>query len=280
MEGVGTYRVVIADNASGDGTVDVANSDDVEHDVEVLQLGGNLGYSAGINAVTSHVGPKGALLVLNPDIRLAAGSVAHLLEGLRRPGVGITVPRMLRPDGSLDPSLAYEPCIRRGLAEAVLGGRLSGRLALGERDRRPASYETDAVADWASGAAWLISEPCREGVGPWDESFFIYAEEIDYGLRARDAGFDTRLAPDAIAVHLRGGGERSPELRPLQVFNKWRVYRRRHSAALGGVYRGVLALNEALRLPLGAEYLTSLKTVGLPGNPPAQLVERGQLQPK
>ena len=45
---------------------------------------------------------------------------------------------------------------------------------------------------------------------------------------ARDAGFATKLVPDAVAVHLRGKGEQSPELRPLQTYNKWRLYRRRH----------------------------------------------------
>ena len=99
-------------------------------------------------------------------------------------------------------------------------------------------------------------------------------------MRARDAGFATCLAPDAVAVHLRGGGEQSPEMRPLQIFNKWRVYRRRHGPIMSGVYRGVLTLNEALRLPMGPAHLSSLKTIGRPGHPPVQLVERGQLQPK
>ena len=280
MTGVGSYRVVIADNASADDTVEVATSVRAGFRVEVLQLGDNLGYSAGINAVLRTRDQRGALLVINPDIRLAAGAVRHLLDGLSRPGVGITAPRTLYPDGRLDPSLAFEPSIRRGLAEAVLGGRLTGRFALGQWDRRPASYETAARADWANGAAWLISERCRAVVGKWDESFWLYAEEIDYGLRARDAGFATCLAPDAVAVHLRGGGEQSPEMRPLQIFNKWRVYRRRHGPIMSGVYRGVLTLNEALRLPMGPAHLSSLKTIGRPGHPPVQLVERGQLQPK
>lgn len=281
LDGIGSFRVVVADNASSDDTEAVVEGRGAAVDAEFVQLGANRGYSAGINAVAAHAGPSGALLVINPDIRLAAGAVARLLDGLQAEGVGITVPRTLDADGRLDPSLAHEPSIRRALADAVLGGRLAGRFpALGEFDRRPSAYETPSRADWANGAALLISERCREVVGPWDESFFLYAEEIDYCLRARDAGFATKLVPDAVAVHLRGKGEQSPELRPLQTYNKWRLYRRRHGRALGVAYRGALALHELLRIPRNPAHRASLKTLALPGHPPVQLLSAGQVQPK
>ncbi len=164
MAGVHSYRVVVADNASPDDSVEVAKTAGARLGVEVLELGANLGYSAGINAIDRYAGPEGALLVINPDIRLSPGAVRLLLKGLDRPGVGIAVPRILAPNGQLDPSLSYEPSIRRALAQAVLGGRLAGRFGLGERDRRPDLYMSESCADWASGAVWLISDRCRAAV--------------------------------------------------------------------------------------------------------------------
>jgi GT2 family glycosyltransferase len=280
LEEVESFRVVVADNASSDDTLAVATTNARGLSVEVVQLGANLGYSAGINAVTAHAGSEGALLVVNPDIRFEAGAVRLLLDGLSS-DVGITVPRTLDASGRLDPSLAHEPSIRRALADAVLGGRVAGRFAaLGEFDRRPGSYDVGTRADWANGAALLISNACRHAVGPWDETFFLYAEEIDYCLRARDAGFATRLVPDAVVVHLRGKGEQSSALRPLQTYNKWRLYRRRHGAALGVAYRGALALHEALRTPRNPAHRAALRTLVFPARPPVQLRPTAHAHPK
>ncbi|MCZ7627704.1 MAG: glycosyltransferase [Microthrixaceae bacterium] len=69
-------------------------------------------------------------------------------------------------------------------------------------------YARERDADWATGAAMLISAECLAAVGPWDESFFLYSEETDYCLRARDRGFKLRYSPKATATHI--GGSRTP----------------------------------------------------------------------
>jgi N-acetylglucosaminyl-diphospho-decaprenol L-rhamnosyltransferase len=86
--------------------------------------------------------------------------------------------------------------------------------------------------------------------GRWDESFFLYSEECDYCLRARDHGFATRLAPAAEVRHLGGESRSHPELWSLLVVNKGRLYTRRHGAALGLGFRAAALLRE-LRLAAG-----------------------------
>ncbi|MDA6125925.1 hypothetical protein OSK00_26360, partial [Escherichia coli] len=70
---------------------------------------------------------------------------------------------------------------------------------------------------------------CWAACGPWDETFFLYCEETDFDLRARDAGFATVFVPAAGATHLEGGSSVEVDaLWRLQVLNRVRLYRRRH----------------------------------------------------
>ena len=101
----------------------------------------------------------------------------------------------------------------------------------------PDAYDTDTDTDWAEGSTQLVSGECWSACGPWDESFFLYSEETDFDLRARDAGSRRGTSPAASATHLEGGSATSARLWPLLVVNQVRLYRRRHGAAAA---RGLL----------------------------------------
>ncbi len=75
------------------------------------------------------------------------------------------------------------------------------------RDPSACNDRTDVT--WASGCAWLIADRCWQSVGPWDESFFLYAEDLDYALRVRDAGYWIRFTPAARVTHLET--DRNPD---------------------------------------------------------------------
>ena len=75
----------------------------------------------------------------------------------------------------------------------------------------------------------MLSRDCWHACGPWDESFFLYSEEADFDLRARDAGFATVYEPSAGAVHLEGDSGNSPQLWTLLQLNRVRHFRRRHA---------------------------------------------------
>jgi N-acetylglucosaminyl-diphospho-decaprenol L-rhamnosyltransferase len=250
LEGVGAHELVVADNASSDGTIDAANQ---FSRATIVRLGHNGGYAAALNAGLAAARSSQALLVLNPDVRLEPGSVARLMQALQLPGTGIAVPRLLDEWGRLQHSLRREPAVRRALAEALIGGRLAGRYGLGEVVIGAGRYDRTGSADWASGAAMLISRPCLDAVGPWDESFFLYSEETDFALRARDAGFALRYVPDAVAVHLGGDSHRSPRLWSILVINRVRLFARRHGRARTVAFWGAVTLNEGLRALAGRQ---------------------------
>lgn len=242
-------EVIVVDNGSSDESVAVARSRDF---VTVLETGQNLGYAGAINAACVTV-PGADVLVLNPDVRLAPGSVAALQQTLRIPGTGIAVPVLTDAAGLLQWSLRREPTLRRALGDSLLGPRRSGRVSpLGEMVVDREAYRATTRADWATGAAWLISAECRDAVGDWDDEYFLYSEETDFALRARDRGFDLRLSPDAWAVHLGGAAPVSQVLWALLTVNRVRLVSRRRGRAAGALFRAVVLLGELLRAPRSA----------------------------
>lgn len=251
--GVPQFRVIVADNASSDRTLELVRAAQVP--VEVVQTGRNAGYSAAINAGVSRLGADEWLLVLNPDVRLGEGCVAALLDAAVRSGSGLVGPSLWNtlPDGSRTRqwSQRRDPALRHAFAEGVLGGGLSGRLGLGEVVTSTAAYDRDTDVDWLTGAAVLISPQCRAAVGTWDESFFLYSEETDYCQRVRAAGFAVSYVHDATAWHLGGELHTSPALASLLVVNKVRLFARAHSAVAVVLFRLALVLGQAIRAARG-----------------------------
>lgn len=242
----GSARLVVVDNASRDETVGLVR--DLMPDADVVQMGRNAGYAAGMNAGMAHAGDCEAYLLLNPDIRLGENTIQALLDELRESGAGIVVPRLVDESGSLRYSLRREPTVLRAWGEAFLGGRRAGHHPrLGEVEMRAASYTLPAGVDWATGAAMLISRDCSARVGAWDESFFLYSEETDFALRARDEGFALRFTPRAVAVHFEGESHESPALFSLLARNRVKLFRSRHGVIRTGAFWLGVLVGEVIR---------------------------------
>ncbi|MET8506125.1 glycosyltransferase family 2 protein [Streptomyces sp. NPDC004787] len=253
------WRLVVADNASSDDTVSVVRA--LAPDATVVETGRNGGYAFGVNAALRAADgwedPYRAVLICNPDIRMAEGCAGTLVAALGSAlpdgsRVGISVPLLHEEDGALIHSLRRESSLGRALGEAVLGNRRAGRFPpLSELVTAPAAYRARTRADWATGALMALSRECVTVCGPWDESFFLYSEETEYCLRARDLGLATRLEPDARATHLGGESQVSPRLWSLLCVNRVRLYRRRHGRAATVAFRGAVLLRELSRAALG-----------------------------
>jgi len=247
-----SWRLIVADNASADDSVAIARQ--LAPECHVEQTGRNAGYAAAFNAALRVAGSYDAVLILNPDVRLRPGSVATLLARLGDDGgqrVGIAVPRILDEHGHVALSLRREPTVGRALGEAVLGQRAGRFPALGETVVERAAYFRDGAVDWATGAVMLMSRACIEACGPWEERFFLYSEETEFALRARDHGFLTSLVAGAEAVHIGGESRVSPSLWSLLTVNRVRLYRMRHSRPASALFWSVVVLREASRAALG-----------------------------
>ncbi|MGY1502718.1 glycosyltransferase family 2 protein [Streptomyces sp. QTS52] len=244
------WRLVVADNDSADDTVEVLRT--LAPDATVVQTGRNAGYAAGVNAALGAAGEYGTVLICNPDIRMREGCAKRLVDSLGE-GVGIAVP-LLYEEGSDTPhrSLRRESSVTRALGEALIGNTRAGRFPrLSELVTDPAAYRRPTRADWATGALMAISADCLAACGLWDESFFLYSEETEYCLRARDRGYATQLEPTAEAVHLGGDSQVSPRLWTLLTLNRVRLYRQRHGALPTAAFRTAVLLRETSRAALG-----------------------------
>ena len=238
-----TLRTVVVDNGSTDGTLALVRG---RPEVRCIESGANLGYAGGINLARRYAGPCACVLVLNPDLVLEPGAIAELAATLRDPAVGVAVPMILDWAGKLVPTLRREPSLSRAIGDAVLGHHLPrrpGRLSEMVRDER--AYRYRHSVDWAGGAAAIISAACDAAVGPWDERFFLYSEEVDHAARVRAAGFRVEYVPMARVRHRAGGSGSSAALTALQAVNRIRYVSKRGQG--GGMFRAAVVLHELLR---------------------------------
>jgi GT2 family glycosyltransferase len=244
--------VVVVDNASDDSSTEIAKSTE-GLPISVVQLTENAGYAAGINAgvTTLRDRPPDAVMVVNPDCRFRPRTLDTLARALRAPGCGIVAPRLINPNGSLQPTLRRLPTVLGAFAEAIIGGRIADRLGLGELVFSDGPHDGPGPAAWVTGAALLMAWAMLESVGPWDESFLLYSEETEYMLRAADQGWSTWYEPAAVVEHKGGESGTRPSLAALLTVNKVTLFRRRHGRVEGNAYTVGVFLGMLFRAAIG-----------------------------
>lgn len=230
-----TYDLVVVDNGSTDGTAEFLAGRDGCRVVRST----NTGYAGGINRGVLAAEPAAAILILNPDVRLQEKSLPPLAAVLEDPGVGIAVPQVRSPAGSVERSLRREPSPAR-----ALGLNWTGWPFFAEYLTSPLDYAAPRTVDWALGAVLLMSRKCFDAIGGWDESFFLYSEETDACLRARDLGLLTRYEPASVVIHIGGASGRTRSTHVMQIVNRVRLYRRRHGTPASWCYFGLTVMSE------------------------------------
>jgi len=234
-------RVLVHDNASSDGTASAIRSRVPA--VEVVAGERNLGFAAGMNRLIARSSAPW-FLALNSDAWPEPDAIEALVAaGERHPRAAAIAPRLLRPDGSLEHSTFPFPSLSVAAITALGGYRRlwparSRRLALvGAWD-----HDEPRDVDWAVGAALLMRRDALDAVGGFDESFFMYAEDLEWCWRARSCGWTIRFEPDAVVRHVgnASGAKNYGRARTkAHVHNSYRFYRRSHSAVGTLAYRAV-----------------------------------------
>lgn len=267
-----TGDVVVVDNNSSDGTADyVAARGDCK-----LVRSANVGYGAGVNRGVKESYAADAILVLNPDAVLRPNSIPPLLRALRREHAGIAVPQVTNDKGDLSFSLRREPSILRSL------GLTSTRLGIfSEYINRRSLYTSPRIVDWALGAAMLMSRECYDHLNGWDESYFLYSEETDLCLRARDMGFLTIYEPSSVVLHIGGQSGRNAKTHTMRCVNRVRLYRRRHGVFAAWCFLA-LTVGFELRWALRGkrESWTAIKALLRPAERPIELRCSDVLMPR
>jgi len=236
-------RVLVADSGSTDASATVACG----AGAQVLELGQNVGFGRATNAALAEVHEPVCLLV-NPDVELVDASLAALARAAGSGPERILAPVLLRPDGHREASAHPAPLSPAALALALGPARLLPRAL---RDRvEPFRTRRPRRVGWAVGACLAARTSTFRRLGPFDPSIFLYAEDLDLGLRAARAGVGTELWPGARVVHLGGAStQRAFGREPVArlVAARRRVLTRRHGPFAARADLAVQALTFANR---------------------------------
>jgi GT2 family glycosyltransferase len=245
-----TTEVLVLDNASNDGSVGAARAHPVV--TEVLALRHRRGKGENDSALLQRARGRYALL-LNEDSELCEGAVAALHAAMagndRAAAAGA---RLLRPDGTPQPSAWRFPGLRTALIGALF---LHRRLTVQSRGQRTRQV------DWAQSAALLVRVEAARAIGYFDPAFFVYSDEVDFCKRLRNAGWVSLHVPSAVAYHHEQLSTAAvPERRIVELSrNRDRYMRKHHSPIDAALVRGLTAWAYAVR---------SLAALVIPGHDP------------
>jgi hypothetical protein len=221
-------EVVILDNASTDGSAEMVRASYPHFKLVVNEK--NPGYGAAANQAIGNCTSEYVLL-LNSDTLLKPGAVQSLrayLDG--HPQAAIVGPRILNPDGSLQVSCFHFPSpLFAFLRSNTLGTLIRYIPFLRDRYLPAWSHNRPRRVPWVLGAALAIRRKAFEEVGGFDESFFMYSEEVDLSYRLNAAGWQVHFAPVADIVHVGGAStDRLKTEMEIQRYSSTTLFYRRH----------------------------------------------------
>jgi hypothetical protein len=223
-------EVIVADNASTDGTPAMLAERFPE--VRVIAFGENLGFARASN----HCWRKARsplVLFLNGDTRLTEMALDRLVEILEtRPDVGALGPRLRYSDGVLQMSFGSMPRLGSEFVQKCWNaGYARGRGPLAALVER--RYAEERAVDWVSGACLLTRRDLLETLSGFDESFFLYSEDVDLCARIRAAGRRVLFTPEVEVVHLLGRSAEKNRERALFESHRSRLhFYRKHNGAV------------------------------------------------
>ena len=188
--------IVVVDNGSPDGSAALVR--ERFGDVRLIANATNVGYGAAANqAIRCTSAPL--VLLLNADTEVQPGCIEALAQAARRfPRAGVIAPAILNRSGRAEPSYFPFPGTLAWLLENEPLAPLVRRVPT--LKRRSISFQPplmDRPVPWALGCAILLRRDALEAVGGFDESYFMYYEEVDLCHRITQAGWDVHFTADA-----------------------------------------------------------------------------------
>jgi len=236
-EGV-SFSVVVVDNGSSDGSAEMVASAFPQADL--VSGHGNVGYPKGNNLGLRLLGyddnhveadaPRYAL-VLNPDTELSPTALADVVAYMdANTEIGVIGPKLVLPDGSLD--LA---CRRSLPTIEVAFWRMIGFSKLFPNNKRFARYnltylDEDETVDVGSlvGAFMMMRKEALAKVGLFDETFFMYGEDIDLCKRIAEAGWRIVYWPVVTVLHVKRAASRQSKRASLEFVRAFLIFFNKH----------------------------------------------------
>jgi GT2 family glycosyltransferase len=232
-----TYRVVVVDNASTDGSAEMVRAGFPR--VELIENADNRGYPAANNQGLRRLGferggpddaPRYAL-ALNPDTVLPPDALREMVGYMDAdPRVGVAGPKLVLLDGSLD--LA---CRRSFPTPEISFYRMIGLSRLFPRSRRFGRYnltyldpDVETEVDSVVGAFMVVRREAIQRVGLFDETFFMYGEDLDWAYRIKQAGWTVKYNPRVTVTHVKRAASRQSRRAQQEFYRAMLIFYRKH----------------------------------------------------
>lgn len=257
-------EVVLVDDGSRDGTAEAV--EERFPDVRVLRHATARGFTRSANRGLEEAAGS-ILLLLNSDTEAVPGWSGALRRAFEEdPGLGVVGAELRYPDGSPQwsggevPTLAWLFVLASGLASLLRHIPLYRRL-------RPMEHPERREVHWVPGAALAVRRTIWEVVGPLDEGFLLYCQDLDLCHRVRERGWRIAVVPGFGVLHHHGAtigrqsgavGARDPE-RLMRDLARWARKHRTHRRA--AVARAALRLGLRCRL-LGRALVAPFRSRG------------------
>ena len=219
VETVHGAEVVVADNASTDGSVQVVR--ELFPDVEILVFERNLGFTGGYNEAfrlleQSHPEMEYFLLI-NSDIEVGQGWLEPLVEWMdTHPDCGACAPKL----HSYQQRDMFEYAGAAGGFIDKYGYPFCRGRVLKTLERDMGQYDSPAEVFWATGACLMVRSELWKRLGGLDSRFFAHMEEIDLCWRMKLEGYSVNVVPSSMVWHVGGGT--LPASSPMKLFLNYR----------------------------------------------------------
>ncbi|WP_158862741.1 glycosyltransferase family 2 protein [Leifsonia sp. AG29] len=246
-----TAEIVVVDNGTRD--IEALRLTAERHGARLLELTDNLGYGGGMNAGIRTLGTDiEYVLVSNPDVRVARGTIGELVRLLDHDRRGAAAgPRVLNEDGTVYPSARRLPSLRTGVGHGLLQPIWASNPWT-QRYHDTAGDESVRPSGWLSGSCLMVRRSAFDAIGGFDDGYFMYFEDVDLGLRFGRAGWLNLYDPAANVVHsgAHSTSERSAQMVTIHHDSAYRYLSKRYDRPWEAPLRWVLRVGLRLRLAL------------------------------
>jgi N-acetylglucosaminyl-diphospho-decaprenol L-rhamnosyltransferase len=253
-------EIIVVDNGSTDGSPEMVRTEFPQ--VHLMANPDNRGFTAANNQGLA-VARGRYVLLLNPDTEVVGDALETLVAFAdAHPDVGVVGPQLLNPDGTVQSSRRRFPTLATALLESTWLQPYAPRRLLARYYVLDRPDDKVQDVDWVTGAALMARREAVEQVGPLDEGFFMYSEELDWCRRFRAAGWRVVYLPTARVIHYEG--KSSEQVLPARHIHfqtsKIRYFRKYHGPAAAEVLRLVLLGNYLWQIGVeGAKWLLGHK---------------------
>ncbi len=229
------HEVIVVDNGSADDSADMVAADFPE--VVLIRHAKNEGFAGGCNA-GMRVAKGEQVLLLNTDTEVAPDAVARLIAHLdAHPEYGATAPRLIHPDGRLQPACKRFPTLLTALFYGPPLETWWPKSPPMERYYlRDWDHLSDRDVDQPPAAVLLVRNSVLAEIGLFDETLWLFYNDVDLSRRMADAGYKTRYLTDAVVIHHEGAStSKFDGFLPIWHQNRLAYYRK-HYGLFGSLW--------------------------------------------